>query len=295
MPDQSTNNAYQYCHNMARSHYENFPVASWLLPAKLREPVSAIYAFARIADDIADEGNEDVPTRLRQLDEHAAKLENAINDPSDSEPVFIAVADSITRYNLDKQLLHDLLTAFRLDITKKRYASFDEVLDYCHFSANPVGRLLLQVFDKDNVENREYSDSVCTALQLINFYQDIEQDYLENNRIYIALDDMHAVNVTEDHIRHKISDHSMQELVHEQCFRAGMMLLDGLPLCRILGGRMGLEIRFTILAAHMVNLKLLRQDNVFARPRLRKSDWLRIFMQVLLGRTPDIEAMPPIS
>ena len=160
---------------MPVEHYENFPVASFLLPARLREPVEAIYAFARSADDIADEGNELARVRLERLDAYRRHLRSAerkrpIDDPA-LAPMFDRLGRNIRRHKLPVGLFRDLLDAFSQDIKKTRYADFAELADYCRRSANPVGRLMLRLYKADTPANLELSDKICTALQLINFWQ----------------------------------------------------------------------------------------------------------------------------
>jgi squalene synthase HpnC len=286
----SSQQAYAWCRELARSHYENFPVASKLLPAALRDPVSAIYAFARIADDIADEGDFSPQQRLDGLKQHGQELERALAGEIDLAPVFIAAADSIVRHKLDKQLFHDLLTAFSMDISTHRYASFAEILTYCRYSANPVGRLLIQLAGKDNLVNQQYSDAICTALQLINFQQDIEQDLLENDRIYLAQDEMQAAGIDEQQLKDRVNNPVLLAFMRKQYLRADKMLLSGYPLVNVLGGRLGLEIRVTVLSAHRVARRLTRQKDIYSRPRLGKLDWLMIGLQTLFKQQPLIDA-----
>ena len=286
----SSQQAYAWCRELARSHYENFPVASKLLPAALRDPVSAIYAFARIADDIADEGDFSPQQRLDGLKQHGQELERALAGETDLAPVFIAAADSIVRHKLDKQHFHDLLTAFGMDISTHRYASFAEILTYCRYSANPVGRLLIQLAGKDNLINQQYSDAICTALQLINFQQDIEQDLLENDRIYLPQDEMQAAGIDEQQLKDRVNNPVLLAFMRKQYLRADKMLLSGYPLVNVLGGRLGLEIRVTVLSAHRVARRLMRQKDIYSRPRLGKLDWLMIGLQALFNQQPLIDA-----
>lgn len=286
----SSQQAYAWCRELARSHYENFPVASKLLPAALRDPISAIYAFARIADDIADEGDSSSQQRLEELKQHGQQLERALAGEMDLAPVFIAAADSIIQYKLDKQYFHDLLTAFSMDITTRRYASFAEILTYCRYSANPVGRLLIQLAGKDNHINQQYSDAICTALQLINFQQDIEQDLLENDRIYLPLDEMQAAGIDEQQLKDRVNNPVLLDFMRKQYIRADKMLLSGYPLVHILGGRLGLEIRVTVLSAHRISRRLMCQKDIYSRPRLAKLDWLMIGMQAIFKQQPLIDA-----
>ncbi|WP_126454733.1 squalene synthase HpnC [Sulfuriflexus mobilis] len=286
----SSDGAYADCLALAASHYENFPVASRLLPPELRKPVSAIYAFARTADDIADEGDASPAQRLAALHQHGQKLERALAGETDMESLFIAAADTIHRHRLDAQLFHDLLTAFSMDINTRRYANFDALLHYCRYSANPVGRLLIQLAGKDNTINRQYSDAICTALQLINFQQDLEQDLLENDRIYLAGDEMQAAGITEQDLHRRDINPALHAFMQQQYLRADRMLLSGYPLIDILGGRLGLELRITLLGAHRVARKLMQQRDIYSRPRLGKLDWLMIGLQGLFKHQPLVDA-----
>ena len=265
---------------MVRDHYENFPVASFILPKRLRQPISVIYAFARTADDFADEGDWDAETRLTKLKEYDDYLDAIENGESIDHPIFIALADVIEKHQLPLQLFHDLITAFRLDVTKKRFADIDEVWDYCRYSANPVGRLLLHLMNADSAQNLEQSDAICSALQLINFLQDIEQDFAENNRIYLPQADLERFNVNEEHIRNKHSDDAFAQLIQQQIAYAREKMLFGKPLGRAVGGRFGFQLRLMINGGLRV-LELLenQKENLFARPRLRKRDWLFMLLR----------------
>lgn len=167
--------AYAYCQKIAQNHYENFPVASFILPKRLRAPIAVIYAFARTADDIVDEGNETAIERLKNLDHFKSELDN-IQHNKMTNPIFIALQHVISMHQLPIELFYDLLTAFKQDITQTDYQTFEEVLRYCRYSANPIGRLLLHLNGKASHENLLLSDNICTGLQLINFMQDLASD-----------------------------------------------------------------------------------------------------------------------
>ncbi|MGH9409828.1 MAG: squalene synthase HpnC, partial [Vicinamibacterales bacterium] len=192
--------AYAACECLARSHYENFPVASRLLPARMRPHVAAVYAFARIADDIADEGAAPAAERLAALADWGARLDATLAgrvDPSDAHAfVFPAVRHSIEACRLPPQLFHDLLSAFAQDVTTTRYAAWNEVLDYCRRSANPIGRLVLRIAGYDRVELDRASDAVCTALQLTNFWQDLAIDW-RRGRLYVPVEDTSRARARE--------------------------------------------------------------------------------------------------
>ncbi len=274
-------NAYNECLQIARSHYENFPVASRFVPGKFRYPIAVIYAFARTADDFADEGNLDPVTRLQKLDDYRDRLLRLDTDHGGENPIFIALDDVITKHDLPLTLFLDLLTAFSMDVNKQRYSEFPEILDYCRYSANPVGHLLLHLYDKATEQNLKYSDEICTALQLINFLQDIQQDLRESNRIYLPQDEMSHYEISEQDILDQGNKETMKQLIDHQLVRIMDMLQKGMPLGRVLPGRIGFELRMTIAGATCIVEKLMRNTDPYARPRLAKLDWLRMAWQSL--------------
>lgn len=280
VPVQVLEDAYRHCLRLAHEHYENFPVASRLLPRRLQRPIAVIYAFARSADDFADEGDLPAETRLARLDDYAAKLDALREHRPAGDPIFIALGDVIDRHALPLASFYDLLAAFRQDVTKHRYADFAEVLAYCRCSANPIGRLVLHLCNEATAENLRDADAVCTALQLINFLQDLAQDYVENNRIYLPQDEMAAHGVTAAHLAARRSDDALRKLLDAQIERARRLLLSGAALGTRLKGRLGLEIRATVCGGLRILDALARREDLFARPRLRRRDWLRI-----LGRS----------
>ncbi|VAW74310.1 Squalene synthase [hydrothermal vent metagenome] len=273
--------AYRWCRQLTQSHYENFPVASILLPAWQRDPIAAIYAFARSADDIADEGDADETERLQQLDAMSTALHAITQGSPPEQPVYIALADTLERHALPIELFHDLLSAFRQDVTCKRYANFGELMDYCRRSANPVGRLLLHLNGQASEKNLARSDAICSALQLINFLQDIHQDYEENNRIYLPQDEMQKFTINEEAIRERHNSFEMKELIRFQIQRTSKLLRAGSPLGMQLRGRFGLELRAIILGGARVLEKLHAQDDVFARPRLDRREHVGILFSAL--------------
>jgi len=260
---------------MSVDHYENFPVASILMPRRLRKPVAAIYHFARAADDIADEGDLPDGQRLRQLDEFRAELARIDEDEAPLTPLFNNLAAEIRQHALPLQPFYDLLDAFSQDVVKKRYANFDELLDYCRRSANPVGTLLLHLYEEATPVNIAYSDAICTSLQLINFWQDVARDYAIG-RIYLPLDDMAQFGVNEEQIAQGITDDAWCALMQFQTDRAREMMLHGRPLGSILTGRIGLEMRMIIAGGLRILDKLENaQYNMFnKRPVLRPFDWV---------------------
>lgn len=266
-------NAYAECVQLAQSHYENFPVASRLLPKHLRQPIAVIYAFARRADDFADEGDLTPDERITALDDFSQKLTLIEQNKPVEDTTFIALADVIKQHKLPIGLFHDLLTAFKQDVTKARYADFGEVMQYCRYSANPVGRLLLHLNNAASPQNIGYSDAICSALQLTNFLQDIHQDLEESDRIYIPQDEMAKYGVTEEDIRNKLTNPASRNLIAFQIQRTAKLMQAGAPIGKALKGRMGLELRMTIMGGSRILYKLNQQhDDIFSRPRLNKWD-----------------------
>lgn len=274
--------AYQHCQQIVRNHYENFPVASWFLPKRLRRPISVIYAFARYADDLADEGSLPDNQRLQQLEDYQADFEKALSNAYSTNPVLYALTDVISQHQLPVSLFLDLLTAFKMDTQKKRYQNFDAILNYCHYSANPVGRLLLHLHKQNSPENLESSDAVCSALQLINFYQDIGQDYKENNRIYIPTDELEQFKITEEYFEKSVNNQSIKDLMLYQTQRAEKMMLQGATLGNTLPGLFGFEIRLICQGGLHISKKLQQISNIFDRPRLTRLDKFGMLWHALL-------------
>ena len=260
---------------MSVDHYENFPVASILLPKRLRKPVAAIYHFARAADDIADEGEISNEERLRQLDEFRDELTHIANHETPLTPLFQNLAAAVHQHNLPMRPFHDLLDAFSQDVVKKRYANFDEVLDYCRRSANPVGNLLLHLYGEATPVNIAYSDAICTSLQIINFWQDVAKDWAIG-RIYLPQDELAQYCVSEEQIAHGIADDAWRALMKFQVDRARAMMISGKPLGSILTGRIGLEMRMIIAGGLRILSKLesARYDMFRHRPVLKPFDWV---------------------
>jgi squalene synthase HpnC len=260
---------------MSVDHYENFPVASILMPKRLRKSVAAIYHFARAADDIADEGELSDSERLRQLDEFRAELARIATNETPLIPLFHTLAAAVHQHPLPIQPFRDLLDAFSQDVVKKRYANFDEVLDYCRRSANPVGNLLLHLYEEATPVNIAYSDAICTSLQLINFWQDVARDYAIG-RIYLPLDELAQYGVTEAQIAQGTSNEAWRALMKFQVDRARTMMLTGKPLGSILTGRIGLEMRMIIAGGLRILTKLenVQYDMYNHRPVLKPYDWV---------------------
>jgi squalene synthase HpnC len=260
---------------LARTHYENFPVASILLPKKLREPVALIYAFARQADDFADEGDLFPEQRLALLDGFKQELDRIQQNTKPNTELFVALQATINQHHLPIQAFYDLLDAFIQDVTKTRYQDFGEVMNYCRRSANPVGRLMLSLYQADTPHNIGMADAICSALQLINFLQDIAID-IQKDRIYLPQADLDKYKITEAQILRGDATGTWSLMMEFQINRARKLLQAGAPLGLVLPGRIGLEMRMMITGGERI-LKKLHQahGNVFDySPKLNKKDWL---------------------
>lgn len=273
---------------MAVDHYENFPVASLLLPARFRHTVALIYRFAREADDIADEGDVPDHVRLQQLDRFRQELAKVEAGEPPGIPWFASLAEVIRRYGLPIEAFRDLLSAFSQDVTKKRYADYAEVLDYCRRSANPVGRLLLVLYGRATPRNLTYSDAVCSSLQLINFLQDIAVDF-RKGRVYLPQDELARFQVSEQQIGTGDAGGNWNAFIAFQVARTRELLYSGRPLGRILTGRVGLEMRMIVAGGDRVLTKIARVGgDVFRmRPVLRWLDWPFILARSVRGAFPD--------
>lgn len=269
---------------MAVDHYENFPVASVLLPAHLRRPVELIYAFARQADDFADEGDVPAEVRLENLAGFNRQLDRIEAGTPPETALFGQLAGVIAEYKLPIGLFRDLLSAFSQDVVKPRYADFAEVMDYCRRSANPIGRLLLHLYEATAPLNLERSDSICSALQLINFWQDIEID-LRKDRIYLPADEMAEYGVTESQVARGDTGGRWRDLMQFQIGRSRRMLLSGAPLARTLPGRIGFELRMIVMGGNRIleKLEACGGDAFRHRPVLRKLDWLIMLHRAVLA------------
>ena len=262
---------------MPVDHYENFPVASLLLPRRLRQPIEAIYRFARAADDIADEGDAPAPARLQALAEYRDELDRIERGVPPAMPELRALASVVDEWRLPLPLLRDLLDAFAQDVVKKRYADYPELLDYCRRSANPVGRLLLHLVGRASGENLRRSDCICSGLQLVNFWQDVALDW-QKGRVYLPQSDLARFAIAEEQIAAARWNEQWAALLEFQVGRTQQLLLEGAPLVHQLPGRMGWEIRLTVQGGLRILERIRRvRGNVFAqRPLLAAGDWLRI-------------------
>ncbi len=263
---------------ISQTHYENFPVASIILPKHLRRPIALIYTFARLADDFADEGNLPDADRLNNLNHFKSQLDLISANAQSQSELFNALGEMVREFDLPLQPFYDLLSAFSQDVTKSRYASFSEIQDYCTRSANPIGQLLLHLYQLATPQNIIYANNICTSLQLINFYQDIAIDFDDTHhkrRIYLCQDEMARFNVTEAQIANKQVDKNWQQLMRFNINRAQNLLNSGKPLGRILPGRLGLEMRLIINGGEHILKSLQKVDgDIFKhRPVLKPWHW----------------------
>ena len=273
--------AYISAQKFARTHYENFPVISFLVKKELRKHVAVLYWFARTADDIADDPNLPDEEKLIKLNLFGGRLKSLLKGDCEND-YETALHNTITVMHLSPELFYDLLTAFRQDLIKKRYQSFEELLDYCKYSANPIGRLILELNGiRDNIAFH-FSDKICSALQLINFYQDVKID-IDMNRIYFPSDEMSMFAVTENMFELNKINLNLEKLVKYNIDRADKILEEGKKLLGFLPGRLKIEIKWTVLSG-MEILKKIRKNNfdIFTRPQLSKKDFLMSFIKSII-------------
>lgn len=273
----------------AQQHYENFPVASILLPKRYRNAVAIIYSFARQADDFADEGDLAPEQRLANLQRFRDELELIQAYIQPNTDFFRTLQHTIQAHRLPIQPFLDLLDAFSQDVVKTRYANFAEVMDYCQRSANPVGNLLLHLYGHATPEKLKLSDDICSALQLINFYQDIAIDFDKNEgkrRIYLCQDEMQAAGIDESTIAQKQANAQWQAFMLMNIQRAEQLLKRGKPLGKQLPGRLGFELRMIIAGGERIisKLKAVHGDIFYHRPQLTKLDWVIILLKALVQR-----------
>ena len=264
-------------------HYENFPVASHLVPSRLRPAVVAIYRFARTADDLADEGDAAPGSRLAALEVFRCALEAIERGETPALAPFPALADAIRTHHLPMTPFHDLLSAFSQDVTTSRYATFDDVVDYCTRSANPVGRLMLALNGLGTPANERASDSICTGLQLANFWQDVAIDWAKG-RVYVPIEDLQRFGVGEPQIAAGRVDERWRALMAFETARARALLDAGRPLLRELPWRLRLEIGAVIAGGRRILARIDGVDgDVFRRrPVLGPVDWVAVALRTLV-------------
>jgi len=275
----SLESAYEFCARLAKSHYENFTIASWLMPAAMRKHMYAIYAYARIADDFADEDHD-----LSKLDEWERELDRAYAG-TPRHPVFVALTDTINRFGIPREPFADLLVAFRSDVDFKGFETIDDLLNYSRYSANPVGRLVLYLFGYRDSDRQRLSDQICSGLQLANFWQDVAID-LRKGRIYLPRNDMVRFGVSAHDLERRVADERFVALLRHEVGVARGMLTEGGSLARLVDRR----LRRDILMFAGGGLAILRAiegvgyDVFQNRPKLTKAAYLKLGWNALRGR-----------
>src|SRR5277367_477698 len=274
--------AQEYCRRLARTHYENFSVATWFLPERLRQDFFNVYAYCRISDDLGDEVG-DADASLQLLDEWEAEL-NACYAGRPRHPVFVALAETVRKCEIPKQTFVDLLTAFRQDQRVSRYATFEDVVGYCRYSANPVGHLVLYVCGYRDAERQALSDFTCTALQLANFWQDVSPDYA-NGRIYLPLEDLHRFGVCEEDIAAQRNTSAFCDMMRFEVERARDWFQQGLPLIENVDRELALDIElFSRGGQEILNAIEAQGYNVLGRrPAISKSRKLALVAAAAWG------------
>jgi phytoene synthase len=280
MPQESqiVQSAYEHCLKQARSHYENFPVVSPIFPRRQRLALAAIYAFARQADDYAGEPAFE-GSREELLDEWEAQL-----DRPPEGPVFVALQDARERFHIPVELLKDLVKAFRQDATVRRYPSYASLLEYCRCAANPIGRMILRLFNKDTLDAVRESDAICTALQLTNFWQGLSVDFFQKDRLYLPQDECGEFGVPEVDLKQKRFTPNLTRLIAFQTARARELFLSGAGLPWHVKGRLGLELKMTLVGGLEILRKIEEQGfNPFVnRPKVEDKDWLKLLWRAFL-------------
>ena len=274
-----TESVHQQAKNLAATHYENFPVAPFFLPKKLRTPIALIYAFARTADDIADEGDLSAQQRQQLLDDMHQQLPD--RHPKTLTPFFEQLNAMIEQHHLPVPLFHDLLLAFSQDLYQKTYETFEELLGYCQKSANPIGRLLLHLTHQATEQNLLESDCICSGLQIINFLQDLGDDLKQRQRLYIPLEDLKTFNLSQEELFHQRSSLALNRCLEAQWERVYQMMQKGKPLGKRLKGRFGFEIRLTVQGGLALLHKIKKRSSPYDRPTLKAYDWPMMVLRAL--------------
>ncbi len=277
----SVDEAFEYCAHITNAHYENFPVASLFLPAEKRPYIQAIYAFSRAADDFADEGKLNPEYRTALLDDWEDKLRRCYEGSAD-HPVFIALQETVRKNDIPIELLKDLITAFKRDVVQNRYETFEDLLSYCACSANPVGRLVLLIFGYREEELLICSDAICTALQLANFWQDVEVDKMKD-RLYLPLDEMKQYGYSIEDWKHSVYNEEFTRLMKFQLERTRELFYSGAELPSLVNNDLQLELKLVWFGGMSILKKIDRvKYNVYAqRPKLTTSNKVMVFLRGL--------------
>jgi squalene synthase HpnC len=279
----SLEEARAYCERLAKSHYENFSVATWFLPSRLRQHFYNVYAYCRISDDLGDEVG-DPQQSLELLDQWEAEL-NACYAGSPKHPVFVALADTVKQFSIPQHEFSDLLVAFRQDQTVTRFETFDDILAYCRYSANPVGHLVLYLCGYSDAERQQLSDHTCTALQLANFWQDVFVDYAKG-RIYLPLEDLRRFGVSGDDIAQRRATPQFVAMMKFEVERARNWFSRGLPLVKMVNRELAVDLELFSRGGQEILNAIERQrfDVLRARPEISKSRKLMLVLRAALGK-----------
>lgn len=274
--------AFAEAEKIAKNHYENFPVVSLMIPKSKRKYLAVIYQFARTADDFADEGDDKPEIRQKKLETYLADFEACLEGNYKND-FWMAMHNTINTNIIQPENFRNLISAFIQDVNKIRYSSFEELTDYCKRSADPVGRLVLELHSIHDEKLNEFSDLICTALQLTNFWQDVAVDLLKN-RIYLPQEDLDKFNVTEEDLFDHNSFENFRKLMKFEIERTYKMFEDGKKLIDYLPGKLKYQIKWTILGGEKVLSKIEKLDyNVFdSRPKLSKYNYLFLLLKALL-------------
>ena len=279
----SLEQAHEYCRQLARSHYENFSVATWFLPKNLRQDFLNVYAYCRISDDLGDEVG-DPAASLALLDQWQAELDASYNG-NPRHPVFVALAETVKKFSIPKHEFSDLLIAFRQDQTVTRFETFDDILAYCHYSANPVGHLVLYLCGYQDAERQQLSDYTCTALQLANFWQDVTVDY-SKGRIYLPLEDLREYSVTEKDLAQNLNTPSFCDMMKFEVDRARDWFRRGLPLIERVEASLAVDLELFSRGGQEVLNAIERQHFAVLghRPVIAKPRKLALLANAALGK-----------
>ena len=285
IPEQAPSEAVarEYCRRLARTHYENFSVATWFLPERLRQHFFNLYAYCRISDDLGDEVG-DPGASLRLLDQWEAEL-NACYEGSPRHPVFVALVETVRTFDIPKQPFADLLRAFRQDQSVTRYQTFEDVVGYCRYSANPVGHLVLYLCGYRDAERQAFSDFTCTALQLANFWQDVSVDYAKG-RIYLPLEDLRRFQVAEEDIASLRNTPAFCALMGFEVERARDWFRQGLPLVEKVDRELAVDIELFSRGGQEILNAIERQHYqvLGQRPAISKTRKLALVARAALGK-----------
>ena len=268
-----------------KKHYENFPVATFLYPKNIRDAATILYQFARIVDDIADEGNISDEERLKKIEVYQSNLTSLKKNKSNVIPLFIDISEVIKQYSISISLFQRFLDAFKQDVTKKRYKNLNEIINYTNKAAAPAGEMILTLFNKNTKENIKYSNYICHALALIGMSQDFHEDILKN-RLYIPTNQMKKFNLHEEDIHNKKFNKNWIKFKKSWIKIIEVSLVKGIPLIKNTNGRLNLQLKIMIGAAKILTRRMNDDNcNLFIKPpKLSRVDWFLLFFKSILSK-----------